>query len=393
MLNKAITSYCKVIAMKPDFIEAYNNLGLTLLDLGRLDDAISNFHKALVIKPSFTSAHSNLIFVQNYQPEITLNYLKQIHSEWDKHHGVPLQAEWQGHNNIPDPDRPLRIGFVSPDLGHHPVGYFITNLLEHRRNNIKFICYSSRIPDGLTNRLKAISDQWFDVRGISNEALTQLIRSHQIDILIDLAGHTAKNKSLVFARKPSPVQVSWAGYMGTTGISAIDYLIADYHQAPEGVDKYYTEKLIRLPNGNVSYKTPDYAPIVNKLPFNKNKFITFGCFNNPAKINELVLMTWVKILKAVPDSHLILKYRNMNAGGNRSRILNILSAEGIEETRLKIEGPSKHPELLARYNEIDIALDTFPYSGGLTTCEALWMGIPVVTAPGETFASRHSFHI
>lgn len=330
------------------------------------------------------------MFAETYQNGVTLEHLKFVHSEWDKQHGVPLQAEWQGHDNIPDAEKQLRIGFISPDLGRHPVGYFISNLLKYKKSSIKFICYSNRAPDDLTEYLMKLSDQWHDVRGISDATLTERIRSDQIDILIDLSGHTAGNKLLVFARKPAPIQVSWAGYMGTTGLSAIDYLIADHHHAPKGVDQYYSEKLIRLPNGYVSYEAPNYSPVVSTSPFEKNSFITFGCFNNPAKINERVLKIWNDILQAVPNSRLILKYRHMDAKGNRDRIFRQICTQGVTESRLTLEGYSQHIELFSRYNDIDVALDTFPYSGGLTTCEALWMGVPVITLPDETFASRHT---
>ncbi len=170
----------------------------------------------------------------------------------------------------------------------------------------------------------------------------------------------------------------------------MDYLIADGHHVPEGSDAFYAERIVRLPNGYICYGPPDYAPKVGPLPFERNGFITFGCFNNPAKINDSVLAAWAEILQTVPASRLILKYRNMDAPSNRKRIVDQFGLVGIEESRLILEKCSPHSDLLARYNDIDIAMDTFPYSGGLTTCEALWMGVPVITKPGETFASRHS---
>jgi protein O-GlcNAc transferase len=262
-------------------------------------------------------------------------------------------------------------------LGRHPVAYFIVNLLKHRQQKaFETICYSDRKPDDMTKQFMDLSDEWTDARGISDEALSQRIRSDQIDILIDLSGHTAGNRLLVVARKPAPIQVTWAGYVGTTGLSAIDYLIADYRHVPEGAERLYTEKVIRLPDGYVSYEPPDYALEVGSLPFEQNGFITFGSFNNPAKIND--------------DVRIILKYKNMDAEGNRDRFYSPFDTHGIERSRLILEGKSPHAELLGRYNDVDLALDTFPYTGGLTTCEAVWMGVPVITVPGETFASRHS---
>ena len=390
--EKAIESYRASLRADPNFAEAHNNLGNAFQDLGKLDEAVASYHKALAIKPDYVEAHSNLIFAEQYLMGVTLKKLNDVHTEWDKRHGVPLQTEWRDHDNIPDLGRRLRIGFVSPDLGRHPVGYFVVSLLEHRQENeVEFSCYSDRKPDDLTERLMELSDEWTDARGISDEDLSQRIRSDRMDILIDLAGHTAKNRLLVFARKPAPIQVTWAGYVGSTGLSAMDYLIADYRHVPEGTDRHYSERVIRLPDGYICYEPPDYAPEVGPLPFEHIGFITFGCFQNPAKINDDIMAAWAEILKAVPNSRLLLKYRNIDAEGNRNRILDQFGAHGVEKSRLTLEGKSPHSELLGRYNDVDIALDTFPYSGGLTTCEAVWMGVPVITNPGETFASRHSF--
>ena len=208
--------------------------------------------------------------------------------------------------------------------------------------------------------------------------------------MVDLAGHTAKNRLLVLARKPAPVQVTWAGYVGSTGLSAMDYLIADDRHVPEGAKRHYSERVIRLPDGYICYQPPDHAPRPGPLPFERNGFISFGCFQNPAKLNDDVLAAWAEILNAVRDSRMILKYGNMDAEGNRTRILDQFGAHGVGEQRITLEGKSPPAELLGRYNDVDIALDTFPYSGGLTTCEALWMGVPTIANPGETFASRHS---
>jgi protein O-GlcNAc transferase len=389
--EKAIESYHQALSIKPNYVKAQNNLGNAFKELGQLDDAISGFRKAISIDPNYAEGYSNLLYSQNYQTGVTLETLAIAHAEWEGHFGVPLQAKWTDHENTPDENRPLRIGFVSPDLGRHPVGFFIANLLEFKqKNDVKFMCYSDRKPDDLTERLRNLSDAWMDCRGISDEALTHRIRSDKIDILIDLAGHTANNRLLVFARKPAPLQITWAGYVGSTGLASMDYLFADGLHVPKEFEPHYLEKIIRLPDGYICYEPPTYAPAVGSLPFERNGFITFGSFHNPAKLNNLVLSTWAEVLKAAPNSQLILKYRSMDSEGNRNRIIEQFSQQGIEETRLTFEGMSPHPELLARYNDVDIGLDTFPYSGGLTTCEALWMGVPVITKPDETFASRHS---
>lgn len=391
MLSGALTCFRKALAIIPNHAEAHNNLGGVLESLGMLDEALASYRAALDINPQYVSAHSNVLLSSQYQPGMSQKALKDLHAEWDEKHGAAWKSEWKDHSNTLQTDRALRIGLVSPDLGRHPVGYFVVNLLEHKpRGRIEFICYSDRKPDPLTEQLEGLSDEWVDSRGLSDAALTQRIRSDRIDILIDLAGHTAKNRLLVFARKPAPVQVTWFGYPGSTGLSAIDYLIADSRHIPAGTESHYSEKIIRLPNGWSCYEPPSYAPPIGKLPFERNGFITFGCFNNPAKVNKDTLAVWVEILAAVPRSQLLLKYKGMDAEENRNRLVDQFSAHGIEGGRVILEGMSPHQELFARYNDVDIALDTFPYSGGVTTCEALWMGVPVITLPGETFASRHS---
>ena len=217
-----------------------------------------------------------------------------------------------------------------------------------------------------------------------------MIVDDEIDILVDLSGHTGGNRLPVFARKPAPLQVTWAGYVGTTGLTAMDYLLSDKYSTHEDEEQYHSEKVIRMPDSYVCYDPPSYAPEVGTLPFKRNGNVTFGSFNAPSKINAEVISLWSEVLEKVPHSHLVIKYRGIGSNTNLERLSGLFEAKGISRTRVTLEGYSPHSELLARYNDIDIALDPFPYSGGLTTCEALWMGVPVVTVPGATFASRHS---
>lgn len=392
MLDEAIACYRKALKLNPGQAETHNNLGSVLEGVGRLDEARDNYRAALSLNPNYTRAHSNLLLSSHYHPGVSLADLKALHLEWDQRHGAPLRAEWREHANTRDADRVLRVGFVSPDLGQHPVGYFIVSLLKHRAEGagITYVCYSDRAPDPLTERLMDLSDEWVDSRPLSDQDLCERIRADRIDILIDLAGHTAKNRLPVFARKPAPVQVAWAGYVGTTGLTGMDYLIADSRHIPEGTEHHFTEKVVRLPAGWLCYEPPDFAPSVASLPAEKNGYVTFGSFNSPTKINDSVIDTWAAVLDKVPRSRLLLRYMGMDAKENRARILERFAARGIDTSRVLLKGRATHAEILAAYNDIDIALDTFPYSGGLTTCEALWMGVPVITLPGETFASRHS---
>jgi predicted O-linked N-acetylglucosamine transferase (SPINDLY family) len=261
--------------------------------------------------------------------------------------------------------------------------------LERRESEI--IGYSDRTrQDEMTSRIQRATTTWSDVALWSDEQLAQKIRADRIDILFDLAGHTARNRLLVFARKPAPIQITWIGYVGTTGLDAMDYIVADRHEIPDAAEKHYCERVLRMPDGYVCYDPPEYAPPVSTLPAEKGGCVTFCNFNNPAKITSQVIEVWAKILTRVADSRLVLKYSGMNDSSVVDRFSEICAGYGVDTDRLTFLGRSPHEKLLGEYQKIDIALDPFPYSGGLTTCEALWMGVPVITCPGETFASRHS---
>jgi predicted O-linked N-acetylglucosamine transferase (SPINDLY family) len=226
--------------------------------------------------------------------------------------------------------------------------------------------------------------------GASDQWLAEQIRADRVDILFDLAGHTGQNRLLVFARKPSPIQVTWAGYVGTTGLKAMDYLLADRHEVPSGAERHYQERVLRMPDGYVTYDPPAYAPPVTRLPALDRGHVTFGCFNNPAKITPQAVEVWAKILRRLPEARLVLKFRGWDNDSVARRFTEMFLAHAIDSRRLELLGPSPHNEFLAAYSRIDLALDPFPYSGGLTTCEALRMGVPVLTFPGDTFAGRHS---
>jgi protein O-GlcNAc transferase len=391
LLDESITEFREVLRINPDYTEAHYNLGNSLKDQGRLDDSVASFRDAMKLDPRHAKAHNNLLLTEQYREGASADRLKELHAEFETLHGVPLRDEWRDFKNIADENKTLRVGFVSADLGTHPVGYFVIQLLENSpKSGFEFICYTDRAPDALTDRFKAATHSWVDIRNDSDEELASRIRSDGIDVLIDLSGHTGNNRLLVFARKPAPVQVTWLGYVGTTGLAAMDYLIADRWEIPEEHEHYYFEKIIRMPDGWLCYDPPDYAPPVSAPPSDENGFVTFGSFNNPVKINQRVLGCWVNILTAVPNSQLVLKYNGVDWPINRDRFLSRFEEAGIETSRIILEGRSQHADLLARYNDIDIALDTFPYAGGITTCEALWMGVPVITLAGDTFACRHS---
>ena len=252
------------------------------------------------------------------------------------------------------------------------------------KNSSKTICYSDRIvKDDLTHRLQAAATQWRDVIGMSDERLAEQIRADRIDILFDLAGHTAHNRLLVFARKPAPIQITWIGYEGTTGLAAMDYLLADRLMIPEGSERHYRESVLRMPDGYLCYDPPATAPPVGPLPALKNGFATFGSFNNPAKITPEVVAVWAEILRRAPTARLVMKYRGLGDQTVRDRYLELFAAHGVDSQRLDLLPWSSYAEYLATYHQVDVALDPFPFSGSTTTCESLWMGVPVVTCPAR----------
>jgi protein O-GlcNAc transferase len=226
---------------------------------------------------------------------------------------------------------------------------------------------------------------------MSETDLVERIREDKIDILIDLSGHTAANRLVAFAHKPAPVQATWAGYVGTTGLKAMDWLIADRFQVPPELERYHSEQVYRMPNGYISYEPFVMAPSVGPLSATANGYVTFCSYPNPAKINHATIAAWSRILTAVPSAHLRLRYKWLDTPLNLRRIQDGFAAHGIDAGRIAIDGGGDVRAMMASYNEVDIGLDTFPYSGGLTTCEALWMGVPVVTWPGDRFEGRHSF--
>jgi predicted O-linked N-acetylglucosamine transferase (SPINDLY family) len=387
-LTEAAACYARALERRPDYAEAWLNYGNAALYSGDPAVAVERFERALAHGPHLQTALSNIVYTLNYVPSATRQEIRRRAEEWQRRFAMPPRPRHAGGRGR----RPLRVGYVSPDLGNHPIGYFLTGVLaQHARDEILVTVYAERATDDeMTARMKAQVGTWRKTIGMSDEALAGQIAADEIDILIDLAGHTSGNRLRVFTAKPAPVQMTFGiGAVGTTGVSAIDYLIADRFHVAAGEDGDFVERVARLPDSLVCYTPPETAPAVASLPALRNGFVTFGCFSNPAKINEHLIARWAEILRATPGARLMLKYRWMNSPTNRARIEAAFARGGVAPERLLIEGESPQSELLARYNEIDIALDTRPYSGGATTLEALWMGVPVITCPEERFASRH----
>ncbi|MBF0194983.1 MAG: tetratricopeptide repeat protein [Magnetococcales bacterium] len=395
-LEEAVNCYKKAIAIKPNYAAAYSNLGTALQEQGNLDEAVICYKKALTIKPYYTVACSNLLFCSQYIPNQNQNNLFLLHRKYGESCFNAITSQNFSYKNNNSPNRRIHIGLVSPDLGLHPVGHFMMGFLKyHSVNELEITCYSDKKPDEMTNLLKSYSDNWVSSRTMGDDDLAQLINNDCIDILIDLAGHTVNNRLNMFIKKPAPVQISWAGYVGTTGLQAIDYIIADKFNVPENDDKFYTERIIRLPDSWLTYtpslNTPKDTPRII-VEGSKERF-TLGNFGNPLKINEEMLQVWSQILLKLPNADLLFIYKGMDKPDNVKRITQYFERAGVKKDRIIIEGYLPHQEFLTRYNSVDIALDTLPYSGGITIIEALWMGVPVVTTYGDTFAGRHAASI
>ncbi len=390
--EEAVVCCRRALGLQPVCCEAHHNLGLALARQGHYAAARVSFHEALTHEPRSAAVHSSTLLALHYLPGVTLAELAKAHRQYDDRHAAPLRAAWQPHDNSPEPERTLRIGFVSADLCVHPVGSFLIRLLENLdRSQFDNVCYHDRGQrDAMTARLQTNAGEWRNVAPLDDQQLADRIRADRIDILFDLAGHTAGNRLLTFARKPAPVQISWMGYVGTSGLGAMDYLLADPCEVPVPSETFYRESILRLSHGYVCYEPPDYAPPIVPPPASQQGFVTFGSFNNPVKITTEVVDAWAAILRRVVASRLILKYAGWDEPLVARHLITMFSKRGVAADRLELLGRSPHEALLRAYQRVDVALDTFPYNGGLTTCEALWMGVPVLTFPGETFASRHS---
>lgn len=375
----------------PDDTRLLSVYAKSLLAQCKIPEALSVLRKILELNPHDAVQHSNLLFTLQYSKDISLEILYSEHLSWSAGNQLHDAGLIQFSNNK-EPDRKLVIGYLSPDFCKHPVGFFLTPVLSaHNREYFKVICYSDRIKTDIqTLMLESSSDLWRDTSNCSDQELLELIAADGVDILVDLAGHTGGNRLPLFAQKAAPIQVTWAGYVGTTGLSTMDYLISDSNESPGYADDVTVERIVRLPDGYVCYAPPEYAPEIMPLPAYSNGYITFGCFNNLPKLNEDVIKLWSELLKRIPTSKIFLKTKSFNDQETRERYHQLFVNYGVELERVILEGDSRHPELLASYNRVDIALDPFPYSGGLTTLESLWMGVPVITLGGERFCSRHS---
>ena len=389
--DRAVMHLERALRLMPHSARINNNLGNLLKSQGRIDDAINCLRKALALQPDYIEARSNLLFTLNYSPDISPQDLYNAHIEFATKHCTDLPV-LQQHDNELSTHRRLRIGYISGDFRQHSVACFITPVLQqHNHEDFEILAYHNhRTHDFVTDTIRQSVDQWREIAGRTDDQVLQLVRNDRIDILVDLSGHTAHNRLPVFARKAAPVQVTWIGYPTTTGLPTMDFRITDDIADPPGIaDSCHTERLIRFPECFSVYQGPAGLPIVGKTPALRNGYITFGSFNNMAKIHNGVLALWSDILRAIPASRLVLKSHGLEIDSTRHSVREVFISHGIATDRLDLLGTDATTEHhLQRYNEIDIGLDPFPYNGTTTTCEALLMGVPVITLKGDRHAGR-----
>jgi protein O-GlcNAc transferase len=381
----------EALKLRPGYPAAHDNLGRVLKAQGRAAEAVGQHRAALAGAPR-TETHSNLLYSLNFPAGLSPDDIAAEHRIWAALHAAPLRPAGLDRAPDPGPPRRLRLGYVSPDLVHHAVAYFLEPVLAARDPGaFEVFCYSDApVPDEVTRRLRGLSDHWRDVAGQSDERVAALVREDRIDILIDLAGHTARNRLLVFARRPAPVQVTWLGYPNTTGLEAMDYRLSEAVSDPPGqTERWHSEELIRLPGTFSCYGPPPESPPVEALPALAAGHVTFGCFNNLAKLTPPAIDLWAELLREVAGSRLLLKSRGLADVETAARLREEFASRGIEAARLELNGQELSvAHHLALYHRVDLALDTFPYNGTTTTCEALWMGVPVVTLAGATHVAR-----
>ncbi len=387
-LDEALASFRRALELKADSAESHNNLGNVLKDLGRAGEAIGCYRRSLEIEPGNARTHSNLLTTMLLCPGFSVAEIRDEHRRWDQTHAKPLVGFDLPYGNERSAKRRLRIGYLSPDFREHCQAFFTVPLFEsHNRQGFEICCYADVArPDGMTKRLRGIADLWRDIVGMNDEQVAGVIRADGIDVLVDLTMHMEQSRPLVLARKSAPVQVCWLAYPGTTGMRAIDYRLTDPYLDPPGQhDGEYAERSVRLPETFWCYDPLRSQPEVNRLPALTNGYVTFGSFNNFAKMNEGVLKLWAGVMKAVEGSRLMLLAESKS---QREWVLDVLGHERVAADRVTFVNRQPVAKYLAMYQQIDIGLDTLPYCGHTTSLDALWMGVPVVTLVGETVVGR-----
>ena len=393
-IDGAIAAFKQSLAIDPRNFFALNNLGIMLKERGEITEAVELLRRCLELNPDSPEVRSNIILTMHYDPAVSDVELAEQHREWDRRHGSPKTGSITGHPNSKEPGRRLRVGYVSADLRDHVVGRALLPAFRHHDHAaFEITCYSLCQAQAMTDEFKSRADRWRDMAGTSDAEFARQVQADEIDILIDLSLHTSDNRLTAFALKPAPIQATWLGCPESSGLSVMDYRISDRHLEPSAGNPLAAadEKACLLPDSWTCYEAPAGYPEVNELPARRNGYVTFGSFNNSCKISDEVLATWGRILRAVPNSRLMLLAKQ---GGHRRRMTEVMESNGIAAERLVFADylPATdnldQGRLLSRYHHVDIALDTFPYNGMTTTLDALWMGAPVVSLIGRRSLGR-----
>ncbi|MGA3066735.1 MAG: tetratricopeptide repeat protein [Tepidisphaeraceae bacterium] len=377
----------KAVECGPQVLQAHSNLAVVLKDVGLLDECLQHLDQALAIDPNSAPVLCNRIYTICFHPDFDAEAILRESRQWNRRHGEPLKFLIAPHNNSPDPQRRLRIGYISPDFHRHPVGLALEPLFEnHHHEQFEIICFdNSFLSDAVTKRLRACADGWYQIAGLSDAQVVEFIRKLRIDILVDLSLHMAGNRLEVFALKPAPIQVTYLGYPGTTGLDAIDYRLSDPFLDPPGTDAQYSERTVRLPHTYICFKWTGGDRPVTALPAQQLGYVTFGSLNNFCKVTPQVLRTWTKILSAVKDSRLILR---CPPGEAAQRVHETFATGGIDPQRVQLTHHLPWEDYLTLCQRQDIGLDPFPYPGHTTSFDSLWMGVPMVTLRGQTAVAR-----
>ena len=387
--DEAAEAARKAQELQPRSHSVMGNLAAALQLQGDMHGAIAAYRAAVELHPGDFPNHSNLLYTLNFSPDIQPQSLYEEHLRWARQHAESLTAAASPHTRAREPEKRLRVGYVSAHFKTHAVAFFLEPLIAgHDRAQVELFCYSDVLqPDEATAQFQTLADAWRDVAGLTDDEVAAMIRADQIDILVDAAGHIGGNRLLVFARKPAPVQVTYLGYQNTTGMTAMDYRLTDAHADPPGTtDRYYTEKLVRLPEAFFVFKPSADAPPVGTLPAERNGFVTFGSLNNIPKLTPQNFRIWGAVLARVPNSRLtVLGYER---GVFEREVRAMLAREGIDGNRVQVVGKRPRRDYLELHNEIDLALDSFPFNGHTTVCDALWMGVPSIMLEGDCYASR-----
>lgn len=420
----------KAIKLKPDFALAWNNYAVALRYCERFKDSLKAYDMAIQINPDYTSAisnrsdlktflgqsegaladyesiynktdltesmHSNYLMALHYAPDVEMETIFEKQKDWGRRFSDPKKPKKHERGaGIKNAGSPLRIGFVSGNFNRHPVGFMILAAVENLNKERFSLHYLSDTNidkhDEITLRIKATAKTWHDTRYISEGQFLELLEKEKIDVLFDLSGYSEGSRMSLFGYRPAPVQVKWVGGLfGTTGMRDMDWIIGDPVEIPDGDERWYTEKIYRMPDDYICYTPPSYLPDASPPPAVENGFVTFGNFNNGPKTNSVGIKLWSDVLKALPGSKLMLKNKIYNHNIVTRDLLNKMADHGVGEDRIIFRGGTSHKDHLSALNDVDIALDPYPYTGGLTTCESLMMGVPTITWPGPHFAGKHS---